>query len=146
MLIMCFIHTFLFLNQKKSLYLIQFTQVVSFFKEDYLFMALHIFLSITAIQVNHSIQKRKILIKRRKVLGLNRLKKSLDLLHQRASFAEANTCVTNTEDKLFKNAPQSYLQWSGVSRKNSLRSLKHIYWSEKHVQQYTNIKRDAIIL
>lgn len=74
---MCFIHTFLFLNQKKSLYLIQFTQVVSFFKEDYLFMALHIFLSITAIQVNHSIQKRKILIKRRKVLGLNRLKSLL---------------------------------------------------------------------
>lgn len=76
-------HTrFLILNQKK-IYLTQFTYwSCKLFQVRLDFSGFaHGFLGITVIKVNHSIQKGKILIKRRKALGLNRLKISLDLLH-----------------------------------------------------------------
>ena len=85
MLIKCFIHSFLFSIRKKSLYLTQFTYLrCKLFQVRLSFSGFaHGFLGITVIKVNHSIQKGEILIKRRKALGLNRLKISLDLLHQR---------------------------------------------------------------
>lgn len=85
MLITCFSHSFLFSIRKKSLYLTQFTHLsCKLFQVRLSFSGfVHGILGITVIKVNHSIQKGKILIKRREALGLNRLKISLDLLHQR---------------------------------------------------------------
>jgi len=82
-LIMCFIHNFLFSVRKKSLYLTQFTYLsCKLFQVRLSFSGFaHGFLGIPVIKVNHSIQKGKILIKRKQALGLNRLKMSLDLLH-----------------------------------------------------------------
>lgn len=81
--LMCFTHGFLFWIRKKSLYLTQFTYwSCKLFQVRLDFSGFaHGFLGITVIKVNHSIQKGKILIKRRKALGLNRLKISLDFLH-----------------------------------------------------------------